>query len=389
MGVSKRNKRYCIVFFCTVCSLIGSLLFYAFIFDPWQLFHQPWFRDPIFVNNARFQNAGIINSYAFDSVIIGNSMAENFSANEASQQLGGKFVNLSVAGSLFSERDIILKHLFNKKDVKKVIITLDHLPYVGVGQFNKDVSPEKYSFLYNKNPFDDFRIYFDVELLKCWDLNKSCWDEIPGVRRKTLEELYPWYPYYVKAFGGIDAWCNWSKKSEPFKGFLKQIIHDSKQIDKGKKSPWSQKLLDNCKINARTTFNTYILPHIQNNKETQFYLFFPPYSRLWYASMEQYYTGYFQSYLSFVEYVVKKTSAYSNVFVFGFDNMDFTVDLANYKDQSHYHPKINSKILQLMSQRNHVISEDSLEEYLITISELAANYDLKKISTEFEACLNQ
>lgn len=54
-------------------------------------------------------------------------MAENFSTEEASHQLGGKFINLSMAGSLLSERHIVLKHLFYKKDVRKVIISLDHL----------------------------------------------------------------------------------------------------------------------------------------------------------------------------------------------------------------------------------------------------------------------
>lgn len=377
------------MFFCTIFTMFGALLLYAFIFDPWQIFHQPWFRERVFVNNARYQNAGIINSYDFDSVIIGNSMAENFSAKEASEQLGDKFVNISFAGSFFSERAIILNYLFYKKNIKNVIISLDHLPYVGVGQFNKEIPPEKFDFLYNRNPFDDFRIYFDVNLFQCWNLTESCWEELPGVRKNSLEELYPWYPYYVKAFGGTKAWCYWSTKSAPFKDFLLQIINVSKEIEKGHDVPWKKKFLLNCKINGWTTFDAYILPFVKENPDTQFYLFIPPYSRLWYAMQEQYYTGYFQSYLSFIEHIVQVASSYPNVLVFGFDDMNFTADIANYKDQSHYHKDINSKLLQLMSEHTNVLTNDNIEHYIKKITELAHTYDLTIIAREFKECLNQ
>ena len=362
---------------------------YAFVFDPWQLFHQPWFRDPVFIRNARFQNAGIINSYDFDSVVLGSSMAENFSAKEASELLGGTFVNLSMAGSLLSERYIVLKRLFNKKVVSNVIVSLDHSPYIPVGKYSEDMPPGKYDFLYNANPFDDFRIYFDVNLFSCWDVKANCRNVIPGERSESLEGLYSWFPYYVKAFGGIQAWCYWSTVSPPFRAFLKEIISVQKAVENGNTIPGSKTFVAECQQNSNATFDTYLLSIIKENPETTFLLFIPPYSRLWYGTMAQYYTGYYQAYLLFIEHMVRATSPYPNALVFGFDDMDFTGDLANYKDQSHYHKNINSKILQLMAQRSHLISEDSLDEYLIRITELAANYDLKKISTEFEACLNK
>jgi hypothetical protein len=73
--------------------------------------------------------------------------------------------------------------------------------------------------------------------------------------------------------------------------------------------------------------------------------------------------------------------------VFGFDDMDFTADIANYKDQSHYHKDINSKILQLMSDQSHILTEDNIEEYLKKIAGLAHSYDVKRLADEFKACL--
>ncbi len=392
MSRSRAAKSYCIQFFCAVSLLFGALLGYGFIFDPWQLFHQPWLRKPTFISNSRFQNAGLINNYDFDAAILGNSMAENFSAHEASQVLSGTFVNLSMAGSLFSERQIVLEHLFRRKKIKQLVISLDHLPYVKAGQYNHDMPPEQYAFLYNWNPLDDFRLYFDVKLFRCWNFmeKNSCWQEIPGAARvKSIEELYQWFPYYVKAFGGTGAWCSWSRQSPPFKAFLEEIIRVAAETAKGKQDRWSDEFIAECRHNSFSAFEQHILPLIKAHPETKFLLFFPPYSRLWFAMQEQHYVGYYQSYVFFIEDVTKSVATLPNVLLFGFDNQPFTADISNYKDQSHYHKNINAQILHLMARKNGMLTEDNLEAYLQESKELAGSYDLQGIAQIFQQCLNQ
>jgi hypothetical protein len=392
MGSAKAAKRYCWYFFGTIVLLFAVLLCYVFVFDPWQLFHQPWFRKPTFISNARFQDAGIINSYDFDSVILGNSMAENFSAQEASQVLGGTFVNLSMAGSLFSERQIVLEHLFQKKHVKKIIISIDYLPTIRPGQYSQDLPPEKYAFLYNRNPFDDFRLYFDVNLFRCWHFleNNSCWDEIPGSARvQSLDKLYKWFPYYVKAFGGPKAWCSWSKQSAPFRAFLEEIIRVAQAIQAGQKDHWTKELIAESRHNSIASFEQHLLPFMQEHPETEFLLFFPPYSRLWFAMQEQYYAGYYQSYLFFLRGVFEKVAQLPNVQLFGFDNQEFTGDLANYKDQSHYHKKINAKLLHLMAERKGLLRKDTIDLYISEIKDLASKYDIQGFAAIFQQCLQE
>lgn len=256
-----------------------------------------------------------------------------------------------------------------------------------MGQYSPDLPPEQYSFLYNRNPLDDFRIYFDVQLFQCWDLTKSCMKKVPGVRKKSLHELYPWFPYYAKAFGGTQAWCYWSKQSQPFKEFLQLIINLSQEIEKGQKTKWGKKLSENCRINARSTFKKYILSLIKEHPETEFLLFFPPYSRLWYSIQERHDISYYQSYLVFIEDVVQLSSSFSNTHIFGFDDFEFTGNIANYKDQSHYHKDINSKILALMAEQKGLLTTNNLTAYIKRIKAAAQNYDLKGITQEFKTCL--
>ncbi len=391
MGAQAAQRRFCFGVLGTIGALFGSLLLYGFLFDPWQLFHQPWFRETVFINNARFQNAGLISSHDFDAAILGNSMAENFSAAEASALLGGKFLNLSMAGSLFSERQIVLEHLLRKKNIKQLVISLDHMPTYPAGAYNQDMPPERFAFLYNRNPFDDFRLYFDIRLLRCWNFSKknSCWEEIPGTARvKSLEELYQWFPYYVKAFGGIKAWCGWGKNSPEFKAFLQEIIRVADIVAQGKKDVWTEQFLAECRNNSRSSFEQHLLPIVTAHPETEFFFFFPPYSRLWYAMQEQHYVSYYKSYQLFIEDVVRAAEKLPNVRIFGFDNQDFTADIANYKDQSHYHKDINVKLLRLMAERRGLLRAENLAPYLKEIAGLAADYDLRAIAAELQSCMN-
>ncbi len=383
-----RSLRFCVVFFSTVCSIFAIIVIYVFILDPWQLFHQTWFRESIFIKNGRFQNAGIINNYEFDSVIIGYSMAENFSAQEASMLLGGKFVNLSFPIALLSERNIILKRLLQKKDNSKVIISLEHLPTVSVGTYNIDISPDKYDFLYNWNPFDDLRIYFDVNLFNCWNYREKCQKEIPGERRNSLQELSSWYHYYEHIFGGTQAWCNMSKSSTVYKTLLQSIVNYQEQINNGAAASWSKEFKEKCIENSNSTFDTYILTLIKKNPDVEFLLFIPPYSRLWSGQHEQSNSGYYQTYLSFISHIVKVTNHHSNVLFFGFDNMDFTADVANYMDTTHYHEDINSRMLKLMSEQSNILTAENVDDYLGEIQELAHRYDLQSIANKFKTCLD-
>ncbi|MCI5212080.1 MAG: hypothetical protein D3910_25610 [Candidatus Electrothrix sp. ATG2] len=228
--------------------------------------------------------------------------------------------------------------------------------------------------------------------MRCWNFaeDNSCREELPGaVRKQSLEELYPWFPYYIKAFGGTRAWCSWSTRSPPFKTFLQEIINVARAVEKGNQLPWNTEIITECRDNARSTFIEYIFPFIEKHPDTKFFFFFPPYSRLWYSIQEQYYTGYYQSYLFFIEDVVRTVSSYSNVRVFGFDDMEFTGDIANYKDQSHYHKDINSKLLELMAATEGVLTEDNIDDYLERISTAAHDYNLNSIAEEFKTCLQR
>ena len=109
------SKKIVFIFFIT--SFVSAIFFWAVIFyyDPLKILHTPWKYTSYLQNNMRQQALSLIKYWKFDSVIIGTSMLENTSSKEASQYLGGKFINISLSGSDFSERKVVLDYVLKKR----------------------------------------------------------------------------------------------------------------------------------------------------------------------------------------------------------------------------------------------------------------------------------
>lgn len=388
MGQKKKNIRFIRFFVVWILIIFFPLFSYSFVFDPWQLFHKPWFRNILFIENSRFQDAGIINNYDFDSVILGTSIAQNFSINEASQLFSSSFVNLSLEAGLFSERSIILNRILQKKSIHNVILSLDFLPETAVGEFKEDPAPDQYDFLYNRNKLDDFRLYMDWGLFGCWNFENKCTAELPGNRVERLNELYIWQSNSDKEHTrGVEGWCR-SRDKAFTKGWLNEIISVADNIIIGW-FPRREVLDKQLEKNLTGTFEAYIVPYIKKYPDVKFNLFFPPYSRLRFALLQQGYRSVFDLYCQYIEYVVSEMDEFDNVHVFGFETEDFLDDLDHYSDVMHYDPGINSRILHWMARGDHELTTKNIHVYIEEIGILADRYDLLSVAVQFRQCMEQ
>lgn len=133
-----------------------------------QIFHKSFIKSDLHLHgNMRQQAAGIISNYEFDSIILGTSMLENTSAFEATKIVGGNFVNISLSGSSFFEREPILSYALKKKNLKNIIYSLDST-YIDLNKSHKSYPINTYSFLYDENYFNDFKAYLNKNFFKCF-----------------------------------------------------------------------------------------------------------------------------------------------------------------------------------------------------------------------------
>ena len=227
-----KAKRSVKIFISLTLASIILFLTALYIYDPLQVFHKPWGRESNFHKNMRQQAAGIINNYDFDSIILGTSMLENTSAKEASEKLGGEFVNISIPGGNFYERSLILEDTLKKKHIKKVLYTLDNSLKNNKLKGHKTYPIDSFNYLYDKNRFNDLKVYMNSKYLNCLRTfsNKR---ECIGIK-KNFDRLNAWYEvkYHSMRYGGLENW--FKTNNNKVKKELSKIANIARNVKNGK-----------------------------------------------------------------------------------------------------------------------------------------------------------
>ncbi len=109
------------------------------------------------------------------------------------------------------------------------------------------------------------------------------------------------------------------------------------------------------KENLKKNYYNFFLPIIKENSNTEFILFFPPYSYLTYRVLEE--KGVLKNYLEFKKFLKKDLLKYKNVKLYDFQNDSSIIyNLELYKDITHYHQKITSKILDYIKENKFLVT---------------------------------
>jgi len=360
--------------------------------DPYRIFHKPWVGNNYYTSDRSMREAaaGIINTETFDSIILGTSMAENFSGNEAKEIFKNRFVNISLSGSKISERAVVLRYALNKRPIDEVIFSLEY-PWAFETNSIRGTPIEPYAYLYDDSRVNDLLIYASnlkpIRYALCRNFVIAS-DALCPNRKDDLENLVEWHSdwEHSKRFGGLNKWLE-AKNNGQIKDALKSIANSVKAIESGRVNAVDTALVERNVARGCKVFIESLLSSVAQYPQTRFYLFFPPYSRLNYAILKQSDPQRFEEYLGILRSVIRETKKYPNVKVFGFETQDFLDDIANYKDTSHYHQRINSEILHWMKNGEHELTPANLEPYIQEITKRAASYPLKQIGEQIDAYL--
>ena len=363
------------------------------LIDPYRIFHKPWVRDNYYLysgSGMRISDSGIINTESFNSIILGTSIAENFSPAEASRIFGGQFVNLSLSGSSIAERSLVLNYALEKRNLNVVIDSLDWGALDIATPVNSSIAP--FAYLYDDSYLNDVILYVNPKILRfvfCGNIFVSSDRPCPDTR-KDIEHLTEWYsdPDARKRFGGLHNWLD-NRNNSQIQDALARISKSIKFIDSGqiKTVDWAEVARDTSR--RKIVFMDYLLKYAVKHPEVNFYLFFPPYSRLSFAIEKQSDPQAFEVYLETLRFVVRESGKYENVKIFGFESESFLDDIANYKDTFHYHQRINSEMLHWMKNGDHQLTASNLDGYIKEITNRAANYPVKNIGAQIDAYLRQ
>lgn len=307
--------------------IVGAVVF----IDPFEVYHKATrFIPPIISGTQSYSNAGIAKSYDYDSIIIGSSMTENFTPSQMDALLGGRFVKLCVNGGTPFNHKQMMDMAFSAREIKTVFYGLDA---EALTFFYKTPKAEMPTYLYDDDLFNDTQYWFNKSVLaKYIPACLRTWGQSDPHQRDTM---YSWGDTFAY---GKDA-----------------VLKDVKITDKtvaqeeiSKDPVLSQQSMLNIEHN--------LIPFIEAHPETEFIIFFPPYSL---ARWFQYYArGTMNAHLNQKEAVIKRLLPYDNVRIYDYHaQTEWITNLDHYVDTEHYGPHINREIIERISRGENRITE--------------------------------
>ena len=246
----------------------------------------------------------------YDSVILGSSMTVNFNTHWFEDLMGLHTIKLNYSGAYPKDQANIMEQVFaSKNEVKAVFLGVDVMTYTGAVDETKYPIPE---YLYDDSVWNDAAYLWNKDVFLQYILRP-----VADPDKTDLATVYQsWW---------TDEYYN-----------IQWVMHNYEPPQKVTEVTPTDAYLESVRKNLESN----VCPYIVQNPDTEFYVFFPPYSILYWndvvnenhldATMEEY------------QYIAETMLQYDNVRVFYFPDQEWIVtDLNNYADYTHYHRDIN------------------------------------------------
>ncbi len=320
--------------------------------DPFFQYHKPlaWF--PYLVDNQVNQNPGLAKHMDYDGILIGSSMTASFNTDWFEELMGMKTQKLSYNGSYPKDLSNIMQLVFDAKgdQVKAVYMAVDQ------STFSADPEETKFpvtDYLYDDNVFNDVPYLLNKDVLLDYILR-------PLADRKDASdwaELYkPWWTdeYYNKA--NVLMYYEAAEEKQEEEALAADYFKDAVE--------------ENLQKN--------ILPYIEAHPETEFYIFYPPYSILFWNDVTR--EKELEAVIGRLEYMTERLLNYENVHVFNFlGKEDIICNLNNYADYMHYHKNVCRYITECFATGENELHPENYGQAFDEIRTLTMSYNYPAI----------
>ena len=285
---------------------------------------------PVFSENQRYQNPGLARSYAYETVIMGTSHAENFLPSRVQTILDERAVKLAISGSTAHEQLLTLRLAIETGQVEHVVWILDYIsfrkPTTAVGRKNERFPHH----LYREGHGTLGRYLFSLD---SFALSVNA---LAGRGHEDLDTLNAWYGDHE--FGAARIMVDWHRR-----GMILDRINLDPTFAYG---PTGDQTRESVSVN--------MLRLIEQHPGIRFDLVFPPYSILSYLADHRAWEHQFEERQAYKAFVVGATERLANARVFDFQGVrSITHDFDNYKDLEHFRLEISDYVLESIAQGRH------------------------------------
>lgn len=331
----------------TIITLLIGVAALVICIDPFFHYHAPLPGFPYLVDNQLSQNPGMAKHMKYDSVILGSSMTVNFNTHWFEELLSLDTIKLNYSGAYPKDQANIMDLIFESDNkVDAVFLGVDVMTYTGGVEETKYPIPE---YLYDDDYINDVQYLWNKDVL----LN-YIFRPIADPDRTDLATVYAsWWTdeYYNKQW----------------------VMHNYESPEPVEEVTPA----DACIESVEKNLSANICPYIEQNPDTVFYIFFPPYSILYWNDVIC--ENHLDATIAEYQYIADRLLAYGNVRVFFFPNEEWIVtDLDNYADYTHYHRDINYYMTQCFADGNcEITSPEEMEQALLDVRRIVEAFDFE------------
>lgn len=324
-------------FFIGSSILLFLCVLAVIVFDPFFQYHKPLKGLKAVLTDKEYQCVGSLKTFDYDSVIAGSSVSENYNNGWFDQGFGCKSIKAIRSYGATADLCYLLDIAFEHQDLKYVFYNLDPSALVADAETTYELTGCP-MYLYDDNYINDVEYWLNKGVLM---------EKIPYLIANSLIGDYDENNSY-----------NWAQWKEFNSDMILGLYIRKPSISEMKPENYYEDIL-------RQNLDL-LTSRISAHPETEFYVFVPPYSMLWWDNI--YREGDTEAYLYNMEQAMKTLLSYKNVKMFYFQNdREIITNLENYMDILHFSPEINHYICESLIEGKHRISP---ENYIQNIREM-------------------
>lgn len=337
-----------------VCGLLAglSLLLLACGVFVWAVDPCLYYRVPekaVFFNE-RYQNAGLLRHARADTVLLGTSMVANYRPSQVESVFGGSAVKLTVPDGYMSEFDTILSAAFRAHPPERVIFGLDANILIRDESGLTGALP---AYLYNANPLDDMQYLLNRDTLyySVYALLAARRGDVTAV-----DDAFTW-----------DDTVWWNHMT---------VMDNYERPDPVEETLPADVYLEHAEANL-AVIEGWIAAH----PDTEFDIFLPPYSILFWDKMGR--LGETDAVFAALELACETLLQYGNVRFYNFlMDADIVTNLDNYCDYIHHSSEAAGMVLEKMRAGDCLVTAENWRETLANWRDFVVNYDYEPYWTD-------
>ena len=344
--------RHILQFVCATVAVIMMTGALNFTVDPLQLLRPAGFYHPMYSNDSRMQNAGLIRSQDFDTVFMGTSLAIHFRQSDIDRLVGGRSLKLAMSGSDSHEQSFVLAAVLERHP-KRVIWQMDDWIFRAAPDI--DTNPFLPANLYRRNARGLGEYLFSGAMAR-----ESLWMIARSIKplEKTVARLTSGIVIKFPIADADDI--NALAPNYDVAGFYnaqKAMASFVQITDLARRSDLAAGYDYDTMVGI---FERDAIGLIEKNPNVKFDIYFPPYSILQFVAMRDASPVTLKIVYDFTAYAASRLIGFPNVSLHDFrDVKEITHNLGNYGDVIHHSPAIDLKVLSLIAERKHVVDRSA------------------------------